>query len=82
MGDQVKKQEIERAEMDNNALLELLNEVDRNPRVLSSSEVAFLRGQLDRFDEALSKPHEDSTEYDDMNIKSDKIRMLLSKQTG
>jgi hypothetical protein len=76
---QVEQFEKDRSLEEESALNGLLDELDSESRVLTDVEKIFLKRQLDRIDTELSKPHEDGTEHDDLNTKSDKIRKILEE---
>lgn len=80
MEEQLQREEAQRVEQDDTALQELLDELETSPRKLSSAELAFLQRQSDRLENELAKSHEESTEYDNMGIKTDKIRKILESQ--
>jgi len=65
---------------DEEALNKLLDELESSLRDLSEAEVAFLRRQSDRIEEALAKPHEDGIEVDDLNVTAEKIGKLLGEK--
>ncbi|MFA6437472.1 MAG: hypothetical protein WC242_00565 [Candidatus Paceibacterota bacterium] len=59
------------------ALNQLLIELEEKQRELSPVEIVFLRRQLDKINEALRKPHEDGIERDDLTTRSEKINKIL-----
>ena len=60
------------------ALNQLLTELEKNQtRGLSPVEIVFLRRKRDEINEALSKPHEDNIEKDDLTVKLEKINKIL-----
>jgi hypothetical protein len=60
------------------AFNQLLTELEKNQtRGLSPVEIVFLRRKRDEISEALSKPHEDGIEKDDLTVKLEKINKIL-----
>ncbi|MDO8499226.1 MAG: hypothetical protein Q7S66_01030 [bacterium] len=80
MEQQMEEFERGRHSEEEQALNQLLDELSRDPRKLTPVEIIFLKRQLDGIETALSRPHEDGVERDDLTIKSDTISKLLEEK--
>lgn len=80
--EQVEKSHDRAGREDEFALRDLLEELETKPRVLTSGERVFLKGQLHRIGAELDKteePNEESAEYNALTSQIEKVKELLQK---